>query len=117
MFAFSDSEWPGIAKLNEECGELVQVMGKLMMIHGTTAHWSGDLRKMLVDEMADVEAALTFVKENCLTKKEVAAIRRRVASKLKRFEKWHRGNEVKRRIAKNVPKAKTRTSNAVRRIA
>jgi len=112
MFAFSDKEWPGIAKLNEECGELVQVMGKLMMIHGTTNHWSGDLRKMLTEEMADVEAAITFVKENCLTKKEVAAIRRRVSSKLKKFEKWHHGNEVKRRIVKNTPKTQSRTSNA-----
>jgi hypothetical protein len=128
MFAFSDKKWPGVAKLVEECGEAVEILGpallvaalgkiiqtqgKLMMIDGTTDHWSGDLRTALVEEIADVEAAITFVKENNLSKKEIATIRRRVASKLKKFEKWHHGNEVKRRIAKNASKAKSRTSNA-----
>jgi len=34
-----NKEWPGLAKLNEESGELVQVIGKLMMTHGERAHW------------------------------------------------------------------------------
>ena len=28
MFAYGDTEWPGIAKLNEECGEVIQIIGR-----------------------------------------------------------------------------------------
>lgn len=136
MFAFSDKEWPGIAKLIEECGELSEVLaptlllsaigklmqtqGKLVMIQGGTDHWSGDLRKAMVEEIADVEAAIDFVKAHCLKNKEVGAISRRRAAKLKKFERWHGGREVAKRIARNAkqkttkstPKAQSRTSNA-----
>jgi hypothetical protein len=86
MFAFSDKDWPGIAKMVEECGELQEVLplvilakslgsmtqtqGKLLMIQGGTDHWSGDLRKAMVEEMADVLAAIAFVGEHNLSKRE-----------------------------------------------
>lgn len=136
MFAFSDKEWPGVAKLIEECGELAEVLGptlllsaigkltqtqgKLVMIDGGTDHWSGDLRKAMVEELADVEAAIDFVKAHCLKKKEVGTIARRRAMKLKKFERWHGNKEVAKRIARNAKlktsknrsKAQSRTSNA-----
>jgi hypothetical protein len=133
MFAFSDQEWPGFAKLMEESGELVEVLGpalllsalgklvqdggKLMMVHGTTDHWSGDLRQMLMEEIADVEAAIDFVKDHNFTGKERKKIASRVKAKRNKFEKWDRGHEVRSRITKNRSKAKSRTTNAQRNVA
>jgi hypothetical protein len=128
VFAFSDKDWPGIAKLIEECGELQEVLplvilmkslgklsqtqGKLVMIQGGTDHWSGNLRKALIEEMADVVAAIQFVGEHNLGKRERKMIATRVKNKIKRFEKWHRGAQVQQRIAKNQSKAHTRKRNA-----
>lgn len=88
-FAFGDETWPGIAKLSEECGEVVQVIGKLMMTHGDPVHWSGDLRQQLMEEMADVMAAVQFVGEICLTAGEREAIADRCAEKRAKFQRWH----------------------------
>lgn len=128
MFAFSDKTWPGIAKLIEECGELsetlplvilstvvgkiTQTLGKLVMIQGGTDHWSGDLRKAMIEEMADVQAALIFSWEQNLTKKERHMIATRVKVKLRKFERWHKSSEVKKRIKQNQPKVKKTRSNA-----
>lgn len=128
MFAFSDKDWPGIAKMVEECGELQEVLplvilakslgtitqtqGKLLMIQGGTDHWSGDLRKAMIEEMADVQAAMRFVAEHNLGKRERKSLATRVEKKLQRFEKWHKGAQVQQRIAKNQSKAKTRKRNA-----
>jgi NTP pyrophosphatase (non-canonical NTP hydrolase) len=90
QFAFGDDEWPGIAKLAEECGEVIQVVGKLMMTHGDPTHWSGDLRKMLAEELADVTAAAGFVREHCLTMRERILVDERVRAKLHLFETWRR---------------------------
>lgn len=91
MFAFGDKEWPGLAKLNEESGELVQVIGKLMMTHGQAKHWDGsDLRARLVEEMGDVSAACAFIYAHVLTAEERATVCDRVRKKLALFVKWHR---------------------------
>lgn len=90
MFAFGDVEWPGLAKLAEESGELVQVIGKLMMTHGDPAYWDGvDLRKRLIEEMADQAAAIGFVNRHVLTPQESEAMTARMAEKRALFEKWH----------------------------
>jgi NTP pyrophosphatase (non-canonical NTP hydrolase) len=90
MFAFGDKEWPGLAKLNEESGELVQVIGKLMMTHGQAKHWDGsDLRVRLVEEMADEAAAIGFVADHALMDDEILAFATRRAEKRALFEKWH----------------------------
>lgn len=107
MFAFGDTEWPGLAKLAEESGELVQVIGKLMMTHGRAKHWEGsDLRWNLVKEMADVSAALSFVEVYALTAKEREAYDARCIEKFALFEQWHQEQwtddplkaEVERRV-------------------
>ena len=90
MFAIGDKDWPGVSKVLEEMGELQQVLGKLMGVRGQTHHWSGDLRKMLVEEMADLFAALNFFQKHCLTEDEAEAAADRMLFKLQRFEAWHR---------------------------
>ncbi|HYI43698.1 MAG TPA: hypothetical protein VD768_08770 [Sphingomicrobium sp.] len=88
-FAFGDEAWPGLAKLTEECGEVLQVIGKMMMTHGDRAHWSGDLRAMLLDEVADLEAAIVFCCRHNLSPDERRAMARRVTAKVAKFEDWH----------------------------
>lgn len=128
MFAFSDQEWPGIAKLIEECGELGELLGpallltaigrlvksngKLMMVHGRRDHWSGDLRQALIEEIADVDAASDFVKEHCFSKGERTKMANRRKSKLKKFEKWDATGTVRSRKKKVTPKAKSTTKRA-----
>lgn len=88
MFAFGDDEWPGVSKLTEECGELLQVLGKLGGSRGKTNHWSGDLIEKLHEEMGDVLAALAFVRDfNPELNDE--AIHRQRDRKYVQFVKWH----------------------------
>lgn len=91
MFAFGNKEWPGLAKLNEEAGELVQVIGKLMMTHGKSEHWEPgvNLRVKLIEEMADVAAALAFQAAHVLSMDEVQTYTTRSYAKLALFDKWH----------------------------
>lgn len=89
-FSIGSGVWPGTSKLLEEQGELVQVLGKLMAIGGETKHWSGDLRAMLVEELADVQAAVAFFIEVNLTGAEQDRIDARFLEKLHRFYDWQK---------------------------
>jgi NTP pyrophosphatase (non-canonical NTP hydrolase) len=90
MFKFGSKVWPGLAKLAEECGEVVQVIGKLIMIDGRADHWSGNMRWALIEEMADVKAAIKFIEVECLTHEERARLIDRENVKFGRFNQWHR---------------------------
>ena len=88
MFAIGDVEWPGISKLLEEAGEVSQVCGKLMGSHGDIDHWDGtDLRSRLIEELADLKAAIEFVVVH--NKLDATVLNERVISKIHLFEKWH----------------------------
>lgn len=89
MFGFGSKIWPGLAKLAEECGEVGQVIGKLMQTGGKREHWSGDMREALIEEMADVRAATTFVILNNLTGEERTRLVDRENAKLAKFFGWH----------------------------
>lgn len=90
-FAIGSETWPGTSKLNEECGELIQVIGKLMGTGGEVAHWDGtDLRLRLQEEIADVQAAIDFVKQ-VNPQLDKGAIERRTMAKHELFWKWHLG--------------------------
>lgn len=85
--------WPGLAKLNEECGELIQVIGKIMAYPLGTSHPDGgpDLTERLSDELADVMAAAEFVLEK---NRGIPDTTERWAAKTKRFNAWHEGREA-----------------------
>lgn len=92
MFAIGDKVWPGTSKVIEECGELLQVLGKLIANGGKPDHWDGtNLHHRLVEELADVFAALTFFMEINGLDREL--IEERAKLKLERFHKWHRREE------------------------
>ena len=87
--AIGSETWPGLAKLSEECGELIQVIGKLTA-YPQGPHPDGtDLQAWLADELADVQAAAQFVVEVnlCLPARDIS---RRSMDKLRRFRRWHR---------------------------
>lgn len=88
MFAIGDGKWPGISKLAEEAGEVLQVIGKLMGARGKVNHWDGsNLDQRLHDELADLLAAVDLVVElNSLDRDEIEHRRRR---KLELFRRWH----------------------------
>jgi NTP pyrophosphatase (non-canonical NTP hydrolase) len=87
--AIGSDTWPGLAKLAEECGELLQVIGKLAAYPDGGDHpdGQGPLRQRLEDELADVSAAMEFVLQaNADVLVERAARR---LTKLTRFWRWH----------------------------
>ena len=89
-FSIGSDVWPGTSKLLEEMGELQQVLGKLLGTGGEVKHWDGsNLRERLVEEIADVKAALAFFQEACLGPSEDEEINRRTEAKRMRFWEWH----------------------------
>ena len=88
-FSIGSDFWPGISKLIEECGEVVQVCGKLLGSGGDTSHWDGtNLRDRLSSELGDLTAAITFVTDQCGLSSE--EIWQRTRAKLDLFYGWHR---------------------------
>jgi hypothetical protein len=89
-FQFSDPRWPGLVKLAEEAGEIVQVIAKIIGTGGTLAFRDGQRvkRARLVEEMADLQAALQFVHDHALTGVEQAEFETRCMAKLTTFNRW-----------------------------
>jgi NTP pyrophosphatase (non-canonical NTP hydrolase) len=86
--AIGSKTWPGLAKLAEEAGELVQVIAKLAAYPDSPHPDGSDLRERLIEEMGDVLAAAEFVEEaNALP---LARLHDRRTRKLNRFRRWHR---------------------------
>lgn len=79
----------GLAKLIEECGELIQVAGKKLAYFNTDDHpdGSGSLSRRLEDEIADVRAACQFVTRRFNL--DAGRIDGRVFQKIDLFEEWH----------------------------
>lgn len=87
-FSIGGQLWPGLSKLIEECGEVMQVGGKLIGSEGRTDHWSGDLNQMLIEELGDLAAAMEFFAT--INNLDDEAIGRRREQKFDRFMQWHR---------------------------
>ena len=89
-YGIGSSHWPGVGKSTEEMGELLLVLGKLQGSGGEVEHWSGNLAKMMADEIADVTAVLAFLQDH---NSQIGAfevyISARIAWKRDLFEAWH----------------------------
>lgn len=92
-FTFGQDIWPGLAKLQEEMNELDTVLAKIQGLGGGTDYWGGrDLRPELLNEIADVRAALDFFLENSnFSGEEILNVFIRSDTKQKLFDKWHKG--------------------------
>jgi hypothetical protein len=86
-YEIGSQTWPGLAKLAEESGELVQILAKLVGASGRDTYYDGtDLRARLIEECGDLRAALTFFVE---TNELGPAVEARAAEKLALFRRWH----------------------------
>lgn len=87
-YAIGSDHWPGASRIIEECGELLQVLGKLQGAGGRAEHWDGsDLPQRLVEEIGDVQAALAFfVQMNNLPE---WLVRERRQEKFEQYVDWH----------------------------
>ena len=90
--AIGSDTWPGLAKIAEEAGEVIQVIGKLMAFPDAVYPDGTDLKWALTNELGDLKAAIEYaVKQNGLQ----GPVRERMAEKRGRFRRWHsqeRGN-------------------------
>lgn len=81
----------GLAKLTEECGELIQVAAKKMAYMDTDLHPDGrSMKDRLEEEIADVLAACTFVAKKLDLNEDY--IEKRARDKIARFEEWDRAD-------------------------
>jgi NTP pyrophosphatase (non-canonical NTP hydrolase) len=79
--------WPGLAKLAEEAGEVVQVAAKIIGASGRDRYYDGtDLRRRLIEECGDLTAAIAFFTE---TNDLGRAVDKRAAEKLTLLRRWH----------------------------
>ena len=79
----------GLAKLIEECGELVQVAGKKLAYYTTDTHPDGGppRNRRLEDEIADVIASCSIVVANLKLNENY--IKKRIDCKHTIFKEWH----------------------------
>lgn len=89
IFSIGSQIWPGLSKVAEEFGEVLQVIGKLMGTGGALTHWDGsNLEVRLCEEFGDSLAAIEFVIDQNGLDRDV--IMQRKDKKLARFQSWHR---------------------------
>lgn len=79
----------GLNKVVEESGEVIQVVGKILSFGlGEHPDGKGPLKERLEDEMADVMAAIHFVRGKFDL--DLDRMAKREDLKLKRFREWDR---------------------------
>jgi hypothetical protein len=89
-FSLGSKTWPGLSKLVEECGEVLQVAGKLMGTAGAVGHWdgAGALDERMALEVCDLfAAARAFFQLNGFDGNPVYIEREH--AKYMQFLKWH----------------------------
>lgn len=89
-FTLGSQQWPGVSKVVEEAGELLQVLGKLIGTGGATHYFDGaDLKQRLEEEGADIVAALATLFELNTDRLDFDKIESRASRKVDVFKLWH----------------------------
>lgn len=87
-FGIGSLQWPGLAKLAEECAELLQVLGKVIAYPDQPEHPDGtNTLEKLHEEIGDLAAAVDFFVEKNGLDEEILS--KRYDYKLDRFNYWH----------------------------
>lgn len=89
QYAIASKHWPGLAKLIEECGEVVQAAAKIIGTNGTMVYddQAAVDEYALLDEIGDVLAAIEFfAKRNGVP---MPYVHGRMQMKLRQFNKWY----------------------------
>lgn len=92
-YSIGSDQWPGLAKLLEETGEVQQVIGKLLAVRGEAEHWDGtNLHSRFEEELGDLLAAVEYVLRHnpTLSREHVYSQK---TSKTAVFELWHQESE------------------------
>lgn len=87
-YSIGSDHLPGISKMVEEYGEVLQILGKIQGRGDLGIHWDGqNLKESLENEMSDVAAANHFL----ATKLQLNTPRmlERAEKKIKLFNRWH----------------------------
>lgn len=93
-YGIGSNEFPGLAKLVEETGELQQVLGKVMTLGHLGEHWDGSLLEdRLLEELGDVHAAIIFFINNNFDTTDAETVTARSQQKLDQFRYWHEVNQ------------------------
>lgn len=94
-YSIGSDTWPGLGKVAEETGELLQVIGKLLASGGDAYHWDGsNLKERIEDEMADVVAAIEFAL--CVNPQiDMRKVHARASRKQNQFMTWHFDSQPK----------------------
>jgi NTP pyrophosphatase (non-canonical NTP hydrolase) len=88
--AIGSDIWPGLSKLAEECGETVQIIGKIIAFpEGEHPDGQGPLEDRLTDEMADLFATIIYVR-TVNDRIDLTRFQDRVQMKYERFMGWHK---------------------------
>lgn len=86
-YAMGSEQFPGMAKVVEEMGELQQVVGQILMT-GSLDHWHGDRTESLIEEIGDVIASLSYFVEKNMADGAKARLNDRIALKLATYNVW-----------------------------
>lgn len=94
-FGFGTDAWPGAAKLLEEMGEVIQVLGKLIVNSGSTNYWNDrDLHQLLIEELGDLSATIIFFCEQNLSVGDRNRVAERAQNKLNKYATWKSTSDV-----------------------
>ena len=85
-FAIGSDVLPGAAKVIEEAGEVLQVLGKRMAFPDSPHPDGTDLDQLTIEELGDLKAAIDYFAEQQGIENEVAERRR---YKITRMRTWH----------------------------
>lgn len=81
----SEQHWCGIGKLTEECGEVLQLLGKALAFPvGVHPDGMGTVRDRLPLELADLKAAIAYFERA----NDLPDLYARRAEKIGKFQKW-----------------------------
>jgi hypothetical protein len=87
LFFIGAERWPGLTKVVEECGEVLQNAGKILAFPDEP-HPSGTVPGAdFWDEVADLTAALEYMAAHNPVNAE--RFKRRADAKRRLFEQWH----------------------------
>lgn len=87
-YAIGSVEWAGLSKLVEECGEVIQVAGKILA-GSPDEHWDGThLPTRMANELGDLLAAVDFFLSMNPNLDPTVVLERR-DRKTDLFDEWH----------------------------
>ena len=88
-YAVASTVLPGLAKMAQESAELTHVIMRIMEVGGMD-HWRGNQRQNLLDEMADVLAAIKYFGHRNLTYGERLNLEANSLTKFTKTLEWER---------------------------